>query len=217
MHMHLLVGAVGLAASVLFMATVSATVVVYDVSQAFGGAQSGGTAPFVRLAFDDAAAPGAVRLTASAPGLDVTEWVARIHLNLDPAFDASQLTFGNFEILSGTMLQPVAVRGRDVAEADGGGLFDVEFQFAVSGGGFARRFNQGEAFRMDLGGIPELNANSFNFLSALPAANGQQLLSVQIQGIGPEGLEGHHTVPELTTAGAALTAVGGLVLGRRRT
>ena len=94
--------------------------------------------------------PGAVRMTASAPGLDVTEWVNNIHLNLDPATSPLDLFFGNFTINSGTLLQPVISRGTDLFESGGGGMFDLQFQFSVSGGGFTRRFNQGESFSFDI-------------------------------------------------------------------
>jgi hypothetical protein len=190
--------------------------VTYDVNTAFSGALSAGSAPFVRLEFDDGAVPDGVRMTTSAPGLNPAEWIARINLNLDPAFDATQLTFANFEIHSGTMLQPVAFLGTDLFEAGGGGLFDFELQFAVSGGGLTRRFNQGESFSFDLGGIPGLNANSFNFASAPPAANGVPLMSMLVQGIGPDALEGFHTIPEPGAALLALAALGTRALSGRR-
>ena len=206
----------GLAASALAAPRAAATIVTYDVNTAFSGAQSAGTAPYVRLVFDDEATPGFVRMTASAPGLEPAEWVARISLNLDPALDVTQLTFSNYEILSGTLLQPLAFLGTDEFEAGGGGQFDWELRFAVSGGGQTRRFNQGESFRFDLSGIAGLNANSFNFPSAPPAPNGQQLLAVQIQNIGPDALEGYHTIPEPATGALVLVGLGALASRRRR-
>jgi hypothetical protein len=211
-----LVGIASLAASALVGTSAEASVVTYDVNTAFSGATSAGTAPYIRLEFDDEAVPGSVRMTASAPGLDPTEWVARIHLNMDPALDVTQLTFSNYEILAGNLLQPLAFLGADQFEADGGGFYDVEFQFAVSGGGFSRRFNQGESFRFDLGGIPGLNANSFNFVSAPPAASGQHVMSTLIQGIGPDLLEGYHTVPEPTASALVLIAMSALASRNRR-
>jgi hypothetical protein len=207
---------VGLAASALAVSRAGATIVTYNVNAPFSGAQSGGTAPYVQLTFDDQIAPGSVRMTANAPGLEAAEWVARIDLNMDPALDVTQLTFSNFQILTGTLLQPLAFLNANAFEADAGGFFDWELQFAVSGGGQTRRFNQGESFSFDLGGIAGLNANSFNFPSAPPATNGPQLLSVLIQNIGPDALEGFHTVPEPGSGSVVLLAFGIVALRRRR-
>jgi hypothetical protein len=201
--------------AVVAAAPANATVVTFDVNTAFSGPLSAGTAPFLRFEFDDEIVPGMVRMTASAPGLHESEWVANVHLNIDPAFNSSALTFANFQILSGTMLQPLAFLGNDQFEADGGGLFDLEFQFAVSGGGFTRRFNRGESFSFDLGGIPGLNANSFNFLSIPPAPNGVQLMSALIQGIGANADDGFHTVPEPATPFLVLAALAAQALRRR--
>ena len=213
---HVLIGAAGLAVSALVVAPAEATVVAFDVNTAFSGPTSLGTAPYVRIEFDDAVAPGFVRMTASAPGIAAEEWVARIDLNMDPALNPSGLTFSNFQILSGTLLQPLAFLGADQFEADGGGRYDWELQFAVSGGGLTRRFNQGESFSFDLNGIPGLTANSFNFQSATPAPNGQYPTAVLIQGIGPDMLEGWHSVPEPTATSLALIAIGALAARRRR-
>ena len=213
---NVLIGAASLAISALVVAPAAATVVAFDVNTAFSGPTSAGTAPFIRIEFDDAIVPDKVRMTATAPGLDVSEWVARIDFNMDPALDPTALTFSNFQILSGIMLQPLAFRGSNQFEADGGGLFDWELVFSVSGGGFARRFNQGESFSFDLDGIPGLTANSFNFLSATPAPNGQYPTAMLIQGIGPDMLEGWHSVPEPTGTSLAVIAMGTLAARRRR-
>ena len=202
-----LLGTVVLMGFALVAAPAQATIVSYDITTAFSGAQSFGTPPLIHIELDDTAAPGAVRMTASAPGLDPTEWVARLAFNLDPTFDASQLTFNNFEILAGTMLQAVASRANDQFECDNGGFFDLQFVFSVSGGGFTRRWNQGETFRIDIGGIPGLTANSFNFPSTPPATNGTQPVALLIQGIGPLAEEGWHSVPEPGSALALLAVV----------
>jgi MYXO-CTERM domain-containing protein len=190
------------------------TIATFDVSAAFSGAQSQGIPPFIHLEFDDAIAPGAVRMTASAPGLNASEWVALMHLNVDPAIAPTDLFFSNFVIHSGTMLQPIISRGANAFEADAGGFFDLQFQFSVSGGGFTRRWNLGESFSFDITGPPELNANSFGFFSAAPAANGVQALSLLIQGIGANAEEGYHSVPEPGAGALALLAL--TALARRR-
>jgi hypothetical protein len=213
MHKYLLTGIVGLAASALITARAEALIVTHDINTAYSGAQSAGTPPFIQIAFDDAIAPGAVRMIATAPGLNASEWVARIYLNLDPALDVEALFFSNFAVNMGTMLQPIIFTDNNGFEAGGGGMFDVEFAFSVSGGGFTRRFNQGESFQFDITGPPGLNANSFSFVSAPPAPSGVQAMGVLIQGIGANADEGFHTVPE---PAGMLPLLVGLVASRRR-
>ena len=209
-------GCLILLACALVAPRAAATIVTYDVNTAFSGLTSAGTAPFIRLEFDDAVVPGSVRMTASAPGINAAEWVARMNLNLDPVISATDVSFSNFVINSGTLLQPLIFRGNDAFEAGGGGQFDLQFEFAVSGGGLTRRWNQGESFSFDINGPPELNANSFNYFSAPPAVNGTQLMSLQIQGIGPNAEDGYHTVPEPGVALLSLLALGATALRPRR-
>lgn len=212
---HVVAGAAGMAALALTSTAAPATVVTYNFNTAFAGALSEGVAPFLTLEIDDAVVPGSVRLTFSAPGLSETEYVQQINLNLDPALNSGDLTFTNFQIYSGVLLHPMVTLGNDTLEGGGGGLFDMQFTFAVSGGGFSRRFNAGESFSLDFDGIAGLNANSFNFLSTPPAANGIQLLAAHIEGIGASAADGWHTVPEPAAVSLALLGLGPSCLRRR--
>lgn len=193
----------------------SATVVTFEANGTFSGTSPAGSPPFVTLTLNDHGAPGLVTLTVDTPGLVSSEFVGKLFLNLNPALNPGGLALSNFAPLSGSLAAPsMSLSGNN--NVAGGGIFDLEFDFNTSNaGGGALRFNAGESFSIDIGGIGSLVATDFNFISEGQAGNGNQLIAVHVQGIGTGQSGWVGQVPEPTTALTGIM-IGGLALLRRR-
>jgi hypothetical protein len=151
------------------------------------GTPPAGTAPWIAATIQTVT-PGTVLLTVANNGLVGSEFVSGFYLNLNPNFNALNLSIeyvsssGSFTIPSvgsGTI-----ERGTDSFKADGDGKYDVLFDFSTSSG---TTFGSGNSVTYQISGIPGLVADDFVYLSAPNGGHGPFYSAAHVQGIGPGG------------------------------
>ena len=154
-----------------------------------------------------------------------TEFLDQLYLNLNTAFNPIQLSFtkigetGSFGTLAGGS-NPVISTGTNAFSADGGGSYDISFQFDIAPP--SQRFNgllDSITYNVTLAG-GTLRENSFNFDAVPHGDHGVFKAAAHIQGVapGPNGTSGFIAhVPDggatVTLLGTALACLGAL---RRR-
>lgn len=136
-----------------------ATIIQANLSTTFSGTSPVGSAPWVTATLDDGGSAGAVTLTISTAGLSGTENVSGFYLNLDPALNATSLTFNYVGSSTGPAATSIQT-GTNSFKADGDGYYDILFNFPTGSG-----FNAGQFVTYTIGGISTLTANSFNYSS----------------------------------------------------
>ncbi len=194
----------------------------FDFDVVFSGETPGGSGPYLTATFDDGAADAGydVRLTVHAGNLDPgLESATKLYFNLDPALDASLLTF-NAEYTADSV--PNSVSGADNAyKADGDGWYDVYFNMPPPTGQYGPRFTDNETLIYDIGysGAETLDISSFTYFSVPGGAEGQYLAAAHIQNIGGNGMGSEGSgwvgvVPEPVSS--TLFLVGAATLGYRR-
>jgi hypothetical protein len=161
----------------------SAAVISFDLDVEFSGATApAGTAPWLRITFDDFGASGSVQVTMEAIGLTGDEFVSGWYFNFDPTLNAAAHL-------------PSAVANPDVGwtsisagnnawQADGDGLYDFRVEFANAP--ISDRFQDGESFVLNITGAG-LIASSFDYLSAPAGGHGPFHTAAHVQGIGAGG------------------------------
>lgn len=162
------------AASLAFVNSAQATLLVIDLNEEFSGASDPESSmkPWLRATFDDGGMSGNVTLTMSALNLVGDEFCRYWYFNLDPSLDSTSLSMGSN---TGVSVQMNA--GNDSFKADGDGYFDIEFDFGKDG------ITSGESSQVMLG-LTGITANSFNFLSASGGGAGSWGSAAHVQGIG---------------------------------
>jgi hypothetical protein len=194
---------------------VQAASVTYDFNFEFsGGTSPVGSAPWLRVNFDDGGSAGSVDMTFTAVNLTANEFVSKAYFNLDPQLLASGLVF-SAPTKTGTFTSPTISLGTNAYQAGPDGLFDVRFDFAT-GGGANGRFGAGEAVKYTVSGYAGLVASSFAYLSFPSGGQGPFPVAAHVQSIGANGDSGWvtHVVPEPASFAAAFLALP--MLRRRR-
>lgn len=176
-----------------------------------------GPIPWMVATFDDDDDQGSVDLRLEATNLVDNEFAFEWLFNLDPDLE-SELTSLVFTEVEGSrigeFLGPWIYTSADAFQADGDGLFDIQFAFSTH---FAasRRFGAGEAVEYTITGIPTLTAASFDFPSAMGGEEGVYPTAAHVGGIGPDDdLSGWISVPDPATL--SILGIGGLALFRRK-
>ena len=175
--------------------------------------------PWLTVTLDDGAddTDGIVTLILAATNLTGSEKVNEWCLNLDPVFDPTNLVFTN-PVKTGAFDNPTISTGTDAYQADGDGLFDIEFAFDHTGNA-SNNFGAGESiqYTVTLSSGGTLKASSFDCLSKDAGGHGPYLTAAHVLSIAndPDGDSGWVTTPEpATLAFVSLGAVG--LLARRR-
>ncbi|HLE55867.1 MAG TPA: PEP-CTERM sorting domain-containing protein [Rhodothermia bacterium] len=195
----------------------SAAVISFDLDIEFSGATPpAGTAPWLRISFDDFGGSGSVQVTMEAIGLTGDEFVSGWYFNFDPTLNAAA-----------HLPTPVAnpnvgwdsiSAGNNAFKADGDGFYDFLVSFADAP--VSDRFQGGESLVLNITGVG-LTASSFDYLSAPAGGHGPFHTAAHVQGIGTGGQlsgwiansVGSRDVPEPTTLTLVLL---GLAFGAAR-
>jgi hypothetical protein len=120
-------------------------------------------------------------------------------LNLDPAFNPTNLVFTN-PVKTGTFDDPAVSTGTAYS-ADGDGLYDIQFAFDHTGNA-SKNFGAGESieYTVTLSSSGTLTASSFDFLSTPAGGHGPYPTAAHVLSIGEDAKGGWITVPEPASA-----------------
>jgi hypothetical protein len=208
-------------ASLLSMTSLaSATTLTFGLDFEFSGASApvSPTTPWVTITLDDSfGGPNTVRLTVEATNLTGGtrgENIAGFYLNFDPVLDPTLLSFA---VVDNSASTPNAINtGVNAFQADGDGLFDIEFDMPPPPGNASSRFTGGESITYDITYGSAIDVSSFDFMSEMGGGAGSYSGAAHIQKINGNnsGWIGN-VIPEPSTA--LLMAMGlGLLSHRGR-
>ena len=212
--------------SLLMPSSASATIWVYDLSMEFSeGSDPGGMAPWLTAILDDGGTPGSVSLTMEATNLLENEFVFEWLFNLDPALDPANLNF-SAPTKTGNFVDPVISTGVNSFQADGDGLFDIQFVFGDTNGpttkfGLDNKAVVPETVMYTIT-APNITASSFDFLSEEspeppPDDPGPFPTAAKVGGINDLDESGWISVPEpITFLFFAIGTIGISQVRRRR-
>ena len=153
-----------------------------------------------------------------------TEFLDELYLNLNTVFNPTLLSFtkiaetGSFGSLAGGV-DPVISKGTDAFDADGGGSYDINFQFDIAPPD--DRFNgllDSITYRVGILGLT-LREGDFNVASSPHGGNGIHTAAAHIQGVarGPNGTSGfiapNGVPPSVPDGGATVMLLGSALAG----
>jgi hypothetical protein len=151
-----------------------------------------------------------VDLTLEGHLVGSAEFVGEWLFNLDPTKDPNQLSI---TYSSGVPNNTAVIStGVDAFQANGDGLFDIQFDWPNNPVG--DRFNDSDVVVYNITSTQSINVHSFNYESAPDGGNSEWLSAAHVQGIGDTGANSGWIAPE--PASLALLAFGSLGLLRRR-
>jgi hypothetical protein len=171
---------------IAFALPAQATIIEYGLDIEFSGATppESTTVPWITAKFDDSygGATG-VRLTMSAVNLTHKEFIDEWLFNFDTALNPTNLSFALVGTPGST---PINIyTGVDAYKADGGGYYDIKFDFPPPPGNLAGKFTHGETVVYDIShNTLNIDVNSFHFSSSPSGSNGTYNSAAHIQGIG---------------------------------
>jgi hypothetical protein len=171
---------------------------------------SGGQQPTGSLKVDFTnAGANAVDLTITSQ-LFGTEFLDELYLNLNTVYDPSLLNFAKLSETGSFGLDPVILTGTDAFQADGGGRYDINFQFDISPP--PDRFNSTDSITYHITGITGLVEGDFDFFSFPAGGNGIHKAAAHIQGVGADAEGSGFIAPNGVPDGGATMMLLGTAL-----
>lgn len=172
-----------------------------------------GPAPWLSVELDDVT-PGNVKVTINTSGLQGTEFVSDLYLNLDPAINPTTLSLTKLN-QTGSFTDPTISLGENGYKADGDGYYDIDLGFSTSHGS---TFTVGDSITYQIS-VAGLDANSFEFGSQMGGGAGTYLAAAHVQSIGADGSSSAWIAPVQTPEPGSVTLLllaAGLWFGGRR-
>ncbi len=143
------------------------------------------TSPWLVLHLEDGFGPNTVRLTLDASGLSNVEFASNWYVNLNPALNATQLSFSIVSNPTALSLGDIRT-GTNAFKADGDGHYDILFDFPPPPGSFPAKLTAGEKVVVDVTRIGGLSLSDFHYQSVESTGNGVYYTAAHIQGIGAD-------------------------------
>ena len=209
---------VTLVASLLMIGQANAAINVFEYDVTISGVAPSSNSPWLTATFDDSySGANTVRLTMFASNSLGNESISEWYFNFDPSLDLAELSFNEISSdgVDMSKSQTGPFTGVDAYQADGDGLYDINFIFPPPPGRPADRFQAGETVVYDITYTSPIDVNSFNFFSSDGGGQGNYLSAAHVlntSGGGSSGWVG--VVPEPVSS--TLFLVGAATLGFRR-
>jgi hypothetical protein len=194
------------AAAAVLASTASAASLSYDINTVYTGGAPGGTAPWLRITFTDAA-PGTVNVTLEALNLQVSgaqEFISTWWFNVDaPTASLAFYEVGRAGSFNPTPVVPSAGSHPGAA----GYVFNVEVAFNRAGrDGLNGRFTDNDAVTINV--ASSAKALTINDFLKTSAGSGAPLFTgMHVQGLAGEPGSGHLTTGTPGTPGLVVTPV----------
>lgn len=185
MKKNLVFAIISLLGLTLFALPVQANIITYNYNYVFNGDTPEGMSPWLTAVFEDIDETH-VQLTISSSGLTGNDLITAIGFNYNPDKLLSGL-LGSFSYISGPIASIImdSVNG-DVYTADGGGKYDIEFEYLPPDSQFLPGMTSIYLITNNSAECPECGpkASDFYFLST-PGSVGSFLSAAYIEGTRP--------------------------------
>ncbi|MCG6936815.1 MAG: VPLPA-CTERM sorting domain-containing protein [Gammaproteobacteria bacterium] len=214
----------GLLCSTVLAVTAIPTQAAYiqlDLGTTFssGAVAPDGAAPYGTIVIDDGGTSGSVTMTLTASSTIGSAIITDVYLNLDPSLDPTLLSF----TYDGSSTGPAASGGGDNGistgvdgfQADGDGLYDINFNFPPPPGSPGSAIDFGEVVIYTITSTEAITASSFGFLSAPGGGEGPFYAAAHFQKTGTNNnksaWEGADTVTTVPVPAAVWLFGSGLI------
>lgn len=180
-----------------------ASAAIYQLSGTYGvgSVAPAGSTPWLTLTTTTLSGTnaGKVQLEFYASGLIGPEYVDEWYLNIDPAINPTNLSFGS-AVKTGSFSLPTINLGTNSYKAGPDGRFDIKLLFSTSNsGGGVNRFTAGDKLTYTVSySLGSITAESFDFFSAPEGAYGPYHTAAHVQatGLDAKGSAWVNSVPE---------------------
>lgn len=174
----------GIALAVALMIGSQAEALTLNFNYNYSGDAPTGPVPWLTAEFTQLN-PNLVQLTMSEVNLTDQEFVSDWYFNFNPSKNADDLLFIPISGFPAVDVHTVPNNASNDIQADGGGLYDIRFEYPTSAG---NRFGVGDSavyYLQYLGSGMQLAESDFAWLAEPHGDNGVYYAAAHIQGIGP--------------------------------